>query len=201
MLFEYKEILGFLAAILSIALHIPYLIQTLKGTNKPHIFTWIIWTILTWIAFFGQYVGEAGPGAWVTASTGLICLIITAAACKNGEKYITQSDWIMFSLEFRSIPLWAITNTPLLSMILITTIDCSAFYPTFRKSWIKPFEENSFMYGANIPRHLISIMAISNFSIITVIYPAALLLMNAVMFIMLKIRRLKFSREIYPHVD
>ena len=136
---------------MTIAAHIPYLLQTIKGTNKPHIFTWIIWTLLTFIAAAVQYVGNAGPGAWVTGVTGLICVVITIFTFKNGEKHITRSDWVMFIAGLITIPLWLLTNSPLWSIILITTIDCSAFYPTFRKSWHKPHEENTFMYGFNIP--------------------------------------------------
>ena len=181
---------------MTIAAHIPYLIETIKGTNKPHIFTWIIWTILTFIAAAVQYVGNAGPGAWITLVTGLICIVITAFAFKHGEKNITQSDWVMFIAGLTTIPLWVVTEAPLWSIILITAIDCSAFYPTFRKSWIKPYEENTFMYGFNIPRHIVSIASIAQLNMLTVLYPAALLAMNIVMYIMLKIRRSKMR---VPH--
>jgi hypothetical protein len=188
-MFDIKTILGCIGIGMTIAAHIPYLIQTIKGTNKPHIFTWVIWTVLTFIAAMVQYVGQAGPGAWVTAVTGVICVLITIFAFRNGEKNITRSDWVMFVAGLLTIPLWALTNSPLWSIILITLIDCSAFYPTFRKSWGKPHEENSFMYGFNIPRHVVSIMSIANINILTALYPAALLAMNIIMYVMLHARR------------
>ena len=70
---------------MTVAAHIPYLLTTLKGTNKPHIFTWVIWSLLTFIAFAAQVAGGAGPGAWVTGATGIICVIITAAALRTGR--------------------------------------------------------------------------------------------------------------------
>lgn len=188
---EIKTILGCIGIVMTVAAHIPYLIETIKGTNKPHIFTWIIWTLLTFIAGAVQYVGNAGPGAWVTIATGLICVVITVVAFKRGEKNITRSDWVMFIAGLVTIPLWVITDSPLWSIILITAIDCSAFYPTFRKSWHKPHEENTFMYGFNIPRHMVSIASIAQLNILTVLYPAALLGMNVVMYVMLKMRRSK----------
>lgn len=169
--------------------HIPYLKETITGINKPHIFTWIIWSLLTFIAFFAQLTGNAGPGAWVTAITGIICIIITIAAFRHGEKHITRSDWIMFLLGLSAIPAWILTSDPFLAVIIVTAIDLSAIYPTFRKSWHKPFEENSFMYGFNIPRHAISILSIDVISPVTVLYPAGLLAMNLVMYFMLRMRR------------
>lgn len=187
--FDYKTVLGVIATGMTIAAHIPYLMETIKGTNKPHIFTWIIWTMLTFIALAAQISGGAGAGAWVTGATGLICVLITAAAIKNGDKHITRSDWIMFLAGLSAIPVWATTSDPLLAVIIVTAIDVSAVYPTFRKAWRKPFEENSFMYGFNLPRHICSIASIRSLSMVTALYPAALLVMNLVMYIMLKMRR------------
>lgn len=190
---EYKNILGAIAVIMTIWAHIPYLLKTIKGTNKPHIFTWIIWTLLTGIAFAAQVADNAGPGAWVTGATALICIAICLFAWTKGEKNITRSDWIMFVAGLAAIPLWLITDTPLWSIILIVGIDCCAFYPTFRKSWHKPFEEYAFLYCFNVPRHAISILALQNVSIITALYPAALATMNLLMYVMLRMRRKTLS--------
>lgn len=183
---------------MTVAAHIPYLVTTLKGSNKPHIFTWILWTLLTFIAFAAQMAGNAGPGAWVTGITGIICIIITVATFHRGEKNITRSDWIMFIVGMAAIPLWMLTSNPVWSVIIITVIDCIAFWPTFRKSWHKPHEENAFMYGFNIPRHVISIASLSVISITTTLYPAALLLMNVIMYGMLKWRAAKLKASHTP---
>jgi len=186
---DYQVILGTVAVAMTIWAHIPYLLHTMRGTNKPHIFTWVIWTLLTAIAFAAQIAGEAGPGAWATGITAIICIVISIAAFRSGSKDITRSDWIMFAGGLAAIPLWLVTDSPVLSIWIVTLIDCSAFYPTFRKSWHKPMEENTFMYGFNIPRHALTLLAISNVSVVTMLYPAALFLMNCVMYVMLKLRR------------
>ena len=192
--FDLKTLLGLAAVAMTIAAHVPYLLQTLKGTNKPHIFTWVIWSLLTFIAFAAQVTGNAGAGAWVTGVTGVICLIITAAAfMRRGETTITRSDWAMFLTGLAAIPLWMITDDPTWSVLIVVGIDCSAFWPTFRKSWHKPLEENSFMYGFNIPRHMIALSALSQVTLVTALYPAALLAMNIIMYVMLKARRAKLT--------
>lgn len=175
--------------------HIPYFITTLKGTNKPHVFCWIIWTLLTGIAFAAQMVEGAGAGAWATGVCSAICLAITIAAAKKGEKEITRSDWVMFLLALAAIPVWVATDDPVWSIWMVAVIDLSALYPTVRKSWKRPHEENSFMYGFNIPRHMVSLAALSHVSTTTALYPFALLLMNLGMFVMLKSRRMYLARH------
>ena len=192
---DFKAVLGIIAVLMTVWAHIPYLLHTLNGSNKPHVFTWVIWTLLTGIAFAAQMAEKAGPGAWATGVCSAICMVITIAAYRSGEKYITKSDWVMFILGLTAIPVWMATDDPLWSIWIVTIIDLSALYPTLRKSWIRPHEENSFMYGFNIPRHIVGILAIANVSTVTVLYPAALLLMNAGMFVMLKTRRLYLARQ------
>jgi hypothetical protein len=191
--FELKTLLGLAAVLMTVVAHVPYLVTTLKGTNKPHIFTWIIWTLLTFIAFAAQVADNAGPGAWSTGMTGIICVIITFAALRTGEWDITRLDWVMFLAGLAAIPAWLLTSDPLWSVLIVVGIDCAAFGPTYRKSWHKPFEENSFMYGFNIPRHVMAISALQTVSLTTALYPAALLLMNVIMYVMLKLRRAKYA--------
>ena len=186
---DYKTLLACIAVGMTVVAHIPYLLTTLKGSNRPHLFTWIIWSLLTFIAFAAQVAGGAGAGAWVTGATGVICLIITAAAFRNGEKNITRADWTMFLAGLAAVPAWIMTDDPFWSVVIVVGIDLAAVGPTVRKSWLRPFEENSFMYGFNIPRHVIALGSLQVFSPTTALYPGALLIMNALMYGMLKMRR------------
>lgn len=195
--FDLKTALGVVAVLMTVWAHIPYLRHTLNGSNKPHVFTWVIWTLLTGIAFAAQVSEGAGAGAWATGICSAICVTIAIAAFRAGEKHITKSDWVMFLAGLCAIPVWMATKDPLWSVWIITIIDVSAVYPTFRKSWRRPSEENSFMYGFNIPRHFISICALSQISLTTALYPCGLLLMNLVMFIMLKMRRRHLAQQAF----
>lgn len=186
---DLKILLGIMAALLSIAAHVPYTRALLKGTNKPHIFTWIIWTVLTCIACAAQIAGNAGPGAWSTAVTVLMCLIITALTFRHGSRDITRSDWCMFIGGLAAIPVWMLTSNPLWAVLIVTAIDALAFAPTWRKSWSKPYEEEISMYGVNVVRHMIAITALSQYALVTALYPAMLLIMNAGMYAMLRARR------------
>ncbi len=190
---DYKTIFGFIAAIMSIIGHVPYMHSIIKGRTKPHLFTWIIWVVMTIIAFAAQIVGEAGPGAWTTGVNIILCIIIAIMALRFGEKNITRSDWVMFIAGLAAIPLWMMTNNPLWSVILITIIDALAFGPTIRKSWHKPNEEASFMYGFNIFRHMITLAALARFNFLTALYPAMLLVMNIVSFGVIMGRRIKIG--------
>ncbi|MCB1538025.1 MAG: hypothetical protein H6865_02580 [Rhodospirillales bacterium] len=186
---DLKSWFGALAALLAVLAHVPYFIAILRGTNRPHIFTWIIWTLLTVIAASAQIVGAAGPGAWSTVVTAFMCVAITAATVKKGERDITRADWLMFAAGTAALPVWMLTSDPLWAVVIVTVIDALAFGPTIRKSWRRPDQENITMYAVNLVRHCLAIAAIAQYSLVTTLYPAMLLAMNMVMFVMLTSRR------------
>jgi len=70
----------------------------LSGKTKPHIFSWLVFLILTFTGFLGQISDNAGPGAWVTGFTAGICLVILILSLlkSRGKVNIVFLDWISF---------------------------------------------------------------------------------------------------------
>ncbi len=185
-----KEVLAYIGVFITIIGYIAYITSIFKNNTKPHPFSWIIWASLTTIAFFAQVSDGAGAGAWVTGTTAFVSFIIVILAyIKNSKQEITKGDWITFVAGMAAIPLWIITQTPLWSIILITVIDNIGFYPTMRKTWVKPHDELAFHYWIAGSKFILSIYALSVFSVITVLYPLSLIISNFAFLILLYYRR------------
>ena len=71
-----KEYIALIAAILAIIGNVPYLIDILKRRVIPHPYTWLIWTIVSGVTFFGQVAAGAGVGAIPTAASEIFTVII-----------------------------------------------------------------------------------------------------------------------------
>ncbi len=186
---SYKELLGFLSSgmgILSLGLYIKTIFY---GTTKPHYFTWLIWSLLMGIAFAAQMSENAGPGSWVIGLSAVGCFMIAVLGFFRGEKNITRSDKIAFACGLAAIPLWQITKNPQWSVILVTLIDCIGFYPTFRKTWYKPYEEPVSPYVISLFTMLVSVFALQTINLTTALYPSALVFANAAFVVMIYARR------------
>lgn len=166
-----------------------YIVDILKGRTKPHIFSWFIWGSLTIIAAAGQYTKGAGIGALPTLVAALACFTITVLSLRYGEKTITRSDKVTFAAALCAIPLWYITADPLWSVLLVTAIDLTGFYPTFRKSWFKPQEETVKVFGLSILNFGLLLFAIETLNLTTVIYPLSLVITNAAFVTFVLMRR------------
>jgi len=183
------SIYGAAGAVFAVISLVPYLISIISGRTKPHIFTWILWTLLTFIVWAIQFADGAGAGAWATLVTAILSLVIVVFSFKNGHKNITKTDWGTFIVGLLSIPLWMLTKDPTLSAILVTFIDVVAFYPTLRKSWHFPREELVFLYVISTVKHVFSFMALSNVTIATAVFPVVVSIVNLLAIVMILWRR------------
>lgn len=174
-----KEALGIIAVAISIIGILPYLLDSIRGKIKPHFVSWLIWSIITLIAFFGQMEKGAGSGAWVTGAMGVTNIIIAAFAFKNGTRNVTGMDKKLFFGTLLAIAFWVLIKEPLLSILVVIAIDASAVYFTVKKAFSHPKSENAILFYSNLAKTIIAIIALQQYNIVTVIYPVYQLVSNS----------------------
>lgn len=94
-----KELIGFVTVVLAFIAIAPYIYDIFRNKTKPHVFTWVIWAIVTILAFFGQWQKGGGPGSWTTGVTGILTIFIALISLKKGSKDITKLDIVMFCTQ------------------------------------------------------------------------------------------------------
>lgn len=175
---DYAALLGATATAIAIYSYIPYFIGIYKGTTKPHSFSWFLWGLLTAIAFVAQITHQAGAGAWVTGYTALACFAISLCGLRDFHENVRPVDWGCLIVALAAIPLWLITDQPIIAVILITLIDYIGTYPTIRKSWHAPHSEVIQTYILSSVKFMLSIFAMSEINFINSFYPLAIVILN-----------------------
>ncbi|MEY4641547.1 MAG: hypothetical protein RLZZ227_1541 [Pseudomonadota bacterium] len=187
--------MGLLSVALAIASFAPYVVQIRKGTMRPHVFSWLIWSISTAVVFFAQFASNGGAGAWSTGVSGVITMYVTWLAwslCR--DSVITRSDWIFLWAALASLPLWYITSDPLWAVVILTTIDVLGFGPTLRKLYAQPYEESALFYILFTVRSAISILALESLTLTTLLFPAAMVVACLIVCVMILWRRRALPR-------
>ncbi|MDR3425229.1 MAG: hypothetical protein P4M13_09215 [Alphaproteobacteria bacterium] len=174
-----KEVFGTLSVVFSCSGFAPYFWDIYKKRTKPHALTWIVWVLLDGIIFAAQYSDHAGAGAWFAGFGAIACLGVAICALVQGEKNIRKSDVAAFVAALSIIPLWCFTSNALLAVILASMIDALGFYPTFRKSYAKPHQETLLLYGLDGSGGLFALLAMEKFSLINVLHPMTVVVLEA----------------------
>lgn len=186
---DVKTVISIIAVFLTFVGYFPYIRDTLKGKTAPHVYTWFIWGLATAIAFGLQVSAGAGVGSWVTLAVTIACFFVFILGMRSSKKDITKLDTLFFILSFVALFLWLIAKQPVLSIILVSSVDMLGLVPTIRKSWNKPYSETLFTYGLSTFRHGLSILALQQYNIVTWLYPASWTFANALFSLILIIRR------------
>ncbi|MDB5238405.1 MAG: rane protein [Candidatus Kaiserbacteria bacterium] len=175
---DLKIVLGTIAALLAFFSSYLYILDIFRGNTKPHTYTWLIWAIVTMIAFLGQWVSGGGPGSWATGVSALLTTFILLLSLKGGygTKDITNFDKVCLALALIAILPWLLAKSVLWSVILATAIDLIAFFPTMRKTWHAPRSESLGSMYVDSVKHSLSMFSMNSYSLINLIYPASVLL-------------------------
>lgn len=170
-----KPLLSILAVAVTLIAFYPYVRGILAGRIKPHVFSWVIWALTTLVVFFAQLAAGGGIGAWPIGISGSITLGIAVLAwSKRADISITRTDWLFFIAALASLPLWFLTADPLWAVLVLTLVDLLGFGPTVRKIWYLPQTESPGFFSLFLLRNLLVVAALEDYSVATVLFPAAI---------------------------
>jgi len=188
-----KEGVAIVAALLAVAGNVPYLRDIAKGRVEPHAYTWLVWTLVSAITFFGQMAKGAGVGALPTGVSWVFTLAIFLFSLRYGVKHIIQADTFFLLLALGGLVPWLLVGDPTFSVVIAVGIDLVAFAPTIRKTWRHPTTETPLLYGANVLRHTLALFALEAYNVATTLHSIVMIAANSLMTILILTRTPKDS--------
>ena len=187
-----EEIVGLLAAALTIASYLMYFRGIVYHGTVPHAVTWFAWALFGGIAFAGQVLGNGGAGAWATGLGACFCLVISVVGIWRGGREIRLADYGCLAFALLAIVVWKLSADPFLAVVTVTLADVIVMLPTLRKGWIRPHQETLSTFCLTAIRHVLAVIAMREHSVLTTLYPAALIASNITfVLIVLLARRVK----------
>lgn len=191
-----KELLSAAAIVLTFAIFVPYIRSIRRGLTKPHVFSWAIWALGTFVVFLAQLAGSGGLGAWPIGVSGLITAYVAVLAySKQSDTSITRSDWVFLIIALAALPCWFFTSDPLWAVVILTGLDLAGFGPTFRSAYSRPHHERIGFYSLAAVRNLLAVLALEHYSLTTVLFPAAVGVACIAFVAMVGYRRKQMARQ------
>ena len=168
---------------------VPYLKDILSSKTKPHVYTWLIWSITTGTAALGAYYGGGGWGALNLAMMATVTFLFFLLSLKHGTKNITKWDTIILITALLAILVWWKLHQPLLSVLMVSAIDVLGYIPSFRKSYWEPWSETLISWLGFTIANSFAILALSEYNLLTTTYLVSVTLANFILFLICLIRR------------
>ncbi|MFA6042341.1 MAG: hypothetical protein WCV85_02230 [Patescibacteria group bacterium] len=190
-----KLIFGIISTVFAIVCFLPYFKDIFAKKTKPHIYSWLVWSILQSVGVVAIVRGGGHFGALGLAVGALFCISIFFLSFKYGTKNITRFDTLCLIGSIATIIVWLLQHNPTLSVILVTLIDFVAFLPTYRKGYVDPNSETVPTYLLSAISNVFALLAIASYSLVTSLYVSSLVVSNGIIVLILILRK-KYLRPI-----
>ena len=202
LLFDYKTFMGWLAIAIMLIAYSGQLWKIWTGIPKSHPVAWFGFGFLTGVGYLVQRQEGGGSGSWVMGLTAIFCFIISFSSFyrRGGTlRDFDRWDWTAFIFGTITFAVYLASKKlswgPVTSAVLAAAADVILYWPIWKDSWREPEKEYVPGYALNSAKFVPSIFGMQSYSIATLIYPSALIIVNALTAYYLRWRKNVIARE------
>lgn len=171
-------IFGFISAVLSILMVVPYIRDIFLLKTKPERASWLIWTVLGFIAFFSQLAKGATDSLWLTGGQTLAVLIIVLLSIKYGMGGLTNRDIKALIAAAIGLIIWYITKEAAWALLIVVVIDSVGTLLTAIKSYEYPESETFSTWIMSGTSGIFGALAVGAIHPILLAYPLYIVIAN-----------------------
>ncbi len=186
---NYKFIFAVIAVILTILGYIPYFKDIFLRKTKPHLYTWLIWTITVGMATIASWYGGGNFATLVLFTCLLLVILVFLLSFKYGTKNIKPIDTVILLFCLVAIVVWWQLKDLLLAIIMISIIDGFGYFPTFRKSFEDPWSETLKFWAIMVVANILTVASSAQYNFLTLTYLVTIIICNLTVLIICFIRR------------
>ncbi|MFZ4523716.1 MAG: hypothetical protein ACOYNC_18585 [Bacteroidales bacterium] len=173
----------------------------MKGKVKPNRVSFLLWSVVPFIAFFAQIKQGVGLVALMTFSAGFLpfTVFIASFANKQAEWKLTWFDLLCGILSLVGLVLWMITKVGNVAIFFSIIADGFAAVPTIVKAYKYPDTEIAWPWIATVIGIVLTLLTLSTFTFANSGFILYILVMNMLIFLLVKFRlgeKLQFKAKL-----
>ena len=179
-----------LGTLIGAAGSVVYLVNTVKGKVRPNRVSFLLWSIIPFIAFFAQITQGVGLVALMTISTGILPLSVFIASFTNrqAEWKLTGFDLTCGILSLLGVVLWLITKEGNVAIFFSIIADALAAVPTLVKAYRYPDTEIAWPWIATVAGIVLSLLTLSELTFANSAFILYILIMNLLIYVLVEFR-------------
>lgn len=175
------------AALVGVVGTLPYARDTLRQVTRPHLGTWLVWSLLAVVAFLAQRADGASWSALMCGAQALMNVGVFALAVRHGTGVVTVADRLLLLLAAAGVAGWIVAGDPLIATGCVVAADLIAVAMMVPKSWCDPGSETLATFAVASLSGAFAAGAAGTASLL--VYPVYYCLVNAGVAMMLWSRR------------
>jgi hypothetical protein len=182
---NWHAIFGIAAGIVLLLGNIPYIVSIRCGVTRPNRVTWGIWTTIGCILLGSYQAIGATHTLWLLIAQVLSQFVITLYAFKYSQGRWERLDRICLAGAALSLLLWWRSGSPVVALLMNTTMDLLGAVPTIKKIYRDPTSEDFKFWLMSFAAAVLNLLAIENFALSFIVFPLYLFGLNITILMLL----------------
>lgn len=185
---------GVASALLSIVAFLPYARDILAGRTQPQRASWLIWSVLSCIAFSSQVAEGAGASLWFSMIQcgGTVSIFLLTIARGSG-RFLGPGDGYVLAAAAMGLGLWAITEVAVYALAVTITISLLGGAVTIRKAYRDPRSETLSTWIICFVASGLALVSVGSFDWALLAYPLYLFTLYGAILIAIALGRTRRS--------
>jgi hypothetical protein len=167
-----------------------YLVKTVQGKVKPNRVSFLLWSVIPFIAFFAQLDQGVGLESLMTFSTGFLPFTVFVASFTNKDAKwkLSWFDYLCGILSLVGLVLWMITRVGNVAIFFSIIADALAAIPTLVKAYKYPDTEIAWPWISTVIGVILTLLTISTFTFANSGFIIYILILNTVIYVLVQFR-------------
>ena len=157
---------------------LPYFRDILSKKNRPHIYTWLVFSLISWTTTAIAFSHGGGLGTIGFLFAAILNSAVLLFALRYGKSPITKSDTALLLLCLIAIVIWWQLKNPLLALLMVTVARGLSFIPTIRKSYFQPWGETLLSWTGFTFGNICTILSLREYNLLTLTYLITISILN-----------------------
>ena len=138
----FAPLFGYASAVLSVIAFAPYIYNTLRGRTVPQRASWLVWSVLSAIAFWAQLHEGASASLWFTGVqvVGATTVFLLSVFCGKGL-YFRPFEYFGLCAAAVGLGLWYYCDTAAYALAITIGISLIGGLFTIHKAYLWPASE------------------------------------------------------------
>lgn len=194
------NILLIIGALISSVGSLPYILAVMRGTARPQLVSWFVWTILAGIMTVSTFLEGQRASTMLSLEGFVACAIVVILGLRQGQYHLNKLDIVCLSGAIVGILSLIVLRDPFIALVVSIIVDIIAFIPTLIHGWNSPREESfaCFMCAAVAAGISLMVALHVHSPFMGMLYPAYAVLFNGCMSGILLVGRLA-ERDDYQY--
>ncbi len=183
---------GILSGILSVTAFLPYILDMLTGRTRPQRASWLIWSVLSSIAFCSQVYEGASDSLWfagIQASGTLVIFMLSIAL--GAGRFIGRGDGYLLAAAAFGLVLWHHTDNAGYALAITISISLLGGVATVMKAYREPDSETMATWAISLVAAFLAVLSVGKTDPVLLAYPVYLITLKSAIVSAILLGRMK----------